>query len=421
VISTRFKQQLLYGSLIAAAVTIPLFNNLNSIALILFVCIAAFQRPLKESLHRLARDKTWLIPFIYFFWIITTYFWDTSGGFTTKQLERYLGLAFVPLGIALAPLIPRNKLKSTCFAFAIVTVALCIISLIRSYIEYQQTQDYRVFYYHYLSGQVKLNAIFLSIYCLASIFWILYFGFITQRKLPVLLRSLLLLAVIFLTLMIFLLTSKMIMLLGLLAMVFSLIYFGYRKGYLLWSLLIVVVFIGAGFFLIKNLSYLKYRLAVTEWKEYKGEEDRQNGIAIRIFMWKTGLKLIEKRPVLGYGLRGAREATLEQYKEKGFSLGYELKYHTHNQYIETTLMSGIPGLALFLAMIGCLLWGAIKKANFLLLLGILHFASHALIESLFEVQQEMIFFIFFLFLFYYHPPAPSGKSLTKPNADNALL
>ncbi len=50
------------------------------------------------------------------------------------------------------------------------------------------------------------------------------------------------------------------------------------------------------------------------------------------------------------------------------------------------------------------IWRGFSSDNILLLAGAVHFAIHSVIESTFEVQQELVFFIFFIFLFYYHPP-----------------
>ena len=44
-----------------------------------------------------------------------------------------------------------------------------------------------------------------------------------------------------------------------------------------------------------------------------------------------------------------------------------------------------------------------------LLLLLFHFMCQSVIESTFEVQQELSFDVLFLFLFYYHPPESPGR------------
>ena len=79
-------------------------------------------------------------------------------------------------------------------------------------------------------------------------------------------------------------------------------------------------------------------------------------------------------------------------------------YHIHNQYLESALMGGAVAFILLLMILGAAIWKGFTSDNVLLLAGIVHFAIHSVIESIFEMQQELVFFILFIFLFYYHPP-----------------
>jgi len=398
------KQKVLLVALIASVATIPLKNQLNSYAIIFFVAACLIRRPLHESARRLKSMRFWIVPVLYVMWAGCTYFWDTSGGYTLKELERYSILLFVPPAMALVPQISAADIKKACMAFVAVTISVCLICLFKSYSEYKVTGDYRVFYYHYLGEQMHLNAIFLSNYCLASITWILYFGFIQKKRRSYLDVALIIAANLFLLLMILLLSSKLIIFLTLVILIIFILFLGYIKGYFFRSLLIISAIILAGVFAITKLPYLSWRINVTEVKMYKGEQDDQNGIAIRLFMWKNVGELISERPVLGHGLRGARVETLNMYKEKNFELGYNGNYHSHNQYLESWLMAGIPAIILLLGMMFTALWNGIKQKNFLLILIAAHFMIQSLFESTFEVQHELVFYIFFIFLFYYHAP-----------------
>jgi O-antigen ligase len=396
--TTNLKSRILFPALLLAAATVPLENNLNSIAVILFVMACVIQRPVKESWQQLKRSRFWILPVVYFLWLILTYFWDTTGGFSIKQVEHYAILFFVPPALAIIPSIDYKQLKYMAFVFIGVTVALCIVSIFKSYNEYKVTNDYRVFYYHYLAGQVGLNAIFLSNYCLASVIWLFYFG---KNNIWLLIKVPI---ALFLVTMIFFLSSKMVLLLLISSIpAFIIYYIKFRKN-ITRSVLGLIIFLAAAIISINELPYLKWRIFETKYKAYEGPQDNQNGLAIRLFMWETGWSLIKEKPLQGYGIKGARAETLHQYKQKGFELGYISGYHTHNQYIESALMGGIISFILLVMIIGMATWKGFSNDNVLLLAGILHFALHSVIESTFEVQQELVFFIFFIFLFYYHPP-----------------
>jgi O-antigen ligase len=397
------KRNILFATLIAAVASIPLKNQWNSIATIIFVAACFFQQPLPVSLRKLKQSRFWIIPVIYFVWLAFAHFWDASGGYRLRDIERYLILLFVPPALAVAPDELKNFINKTCIAFISVTVLICIISLVKSYNEYQVSHDYRVFYYQYLGEQTGLNAIFLSNYCLASITWLLYYGFI-GKKLTAIKYVVICSTIIFLLLMIFLLSSKLLIFLTLLIMIIFVLLLGYVKGFFVRSLIITSLIIVAGLVAITQLSYLKWRITSTELKMYTGQQDNQNGVAIRLYMWHAVSGLIAERPLIGYGIKGGRLETLAKYKRDGFEMGVLGDYHAHNQYLESWLMAGIPGLILLLLMMVNALWKSIRSKNFLLLLITLHFMAQSVIESTFEVQHELVFYIFFIFLFYYHGP-----------------
>ena len=395
---------MLSAALITAVVTIPLSNNLNSIATIVFVAACLVQEPWSVMKERLARNKFWLIPVIFFLWYCCTWFWDVSGGFTNKEIERYTILLFLPAACAVTPRISNSLLRQACFAFIAVTVLLCLIALAKSYSEYNQAGDYRVFFYQYLGEQVGLNAIFLSNFCLASITWILYYGYVQRRNRKTIDHVTSIALAGFLMLMLFLLSSKIVLFLTFIIIVVFVLALGYLRGYFLGSLLVVGLILAAGAVAVTNLHYLSWRIKSTEFKKYSGPEDDNNGIAIRLFMWETSYDLIRERPFTGYGIKGARETLLSEYERKNFTLGVQGYYHSHNQYIESTLMAGIPALLILLWMIGAAFRRAITSGNFLLLLMLSHFVIQSMFEATFEVQHELVFYLFFIFLFYYHAP-----------------
>jgi O-antigen ligase len=408
-LDAKLKDKIVNIALAASAATIPLNNNWNSIVLIASVVAFVFTQPLSELWQKLKRSKFWIIIVVYYLWLISSYFWDETGGYSIKDLERYSILLFVPPAMACAPRFSRKALVWALMAFATVTVVVCLICLVKSYNEYQVTHDYRVFYYHYLGLQMGLNAIFLSNFCLASVVWILYYVFIEYRKWTRYTAVAVPLVVVFLLFMIFLLSSKLIIGLTILLLIVFFLALGYLRGFFLTSLVIAALVIACGMFAVKNLTYVNYRINVTELKMYHGEADDQNGVAIRLFMWKLAFDNIKERPLLGYGLRGAKLETLNTYKENGFELGVVGNYHSHNEFLESALIAGIPAAVILLIFVVAAFRAAIIQKNFLLFVMVAHFAIQSIIEATFEVQHELVFYIFYIFLFYYHAPQLRNK------------
>ena len=215
-------------------------NQWNSVTIILFVAACFFQQPASVSFRQLKQSRFWLIPVIYFVWLAFSHFWDARGGYRLRDIERYLILFFVPPAMAVAPDDLKAYINKACIAFITVTVVVCMVSLFKSWQEYQVTHDYRVFYYQYLGEQSGLNAIFLSNYCLASITWLLYYGFI-DKKHKALVYVLICVIIIFLLMMIFLLSSKLLIFLTLLVMTLFILVLGYVKGFFVRSLIITSI------------------------------------------------------------------------------------------------------------------------------------------------------------------------------------
>ena len=297
-----------------------------------------------------------MIPVVYFVWLAFSHFWDSSGGYRLRDIERYLVLFFIPPAMAIAPDELKKFVHKACIAFILVTVAVCVLSLIKSYQEYQLNHDYRVFYYQYLAEQTGLNAIFLSNFCLASIAWLLYYGFLEKKgegRGKWWWRYLLIgITIAFLLGMIFMLSSKLLIFLTLVVMTVFILLLGYVRGFFVRAIVIIALIIGAALIAVSKMSYLKWRIDSTEVKMYQGEADNQNGVAIRLYMWKAVSGLIMERPVMGHGIRGGRLETLDKYKSDGFEMGVIGDYHAHNQYLESWLMAGIPALILLLSIDG---------------------------------------------------------------------
>jgi O-antigen ligase len=388
-------------------VTIPLHNNINSWTIALLCGIVLIQAiGSKLPISRLA-----VVSAAYFVWLALTWFWDASGGYSFKNLEGYASFLVLPFIISWAKL-SGQVVRQVCRVFAITVSVIAVICLVKSFIDYQQTGDSRLFFYHYLSQQMDLNAIFLSHYSLQSIIWLLYFGFVdppdAQKKSSGIFT---LLWVCFLAFIMLLLSSKMLVFL----LIITLVCFTW---YIVWvkvnqpvlAIVIVGVIAGATIIAVNNLYFLKWRFSVTEWKQYQSAEDNQNGLASRILMWESASELIAERPLLGYGVKGWHKPLMQKYGEKGFDLGVQEAYHSHNQYLQTALMGGVVGLGFLLTILMMVFIYAIRNRNLLLMLVLLHFMIISLVESTFEVQQELVFFLFFMLLFYYHSPTAIRKN-----------
>ncbi|MDH7446384.1 O-antigen ligase family protein [Aquimarina sp. 2201CG14-23] len=70
----------------------------------------------------------------------------------------------------------------------------------------------------------------------------------------------------------------------------------------------------------------------------------------RLLSWDASVKLIEEAPLLGYGIGDANDILIQKYKELGYAYNYENKYNAHNQFLQTTLQTGIVGLGVLVSI-----------------------------------------------------------------------
>ncbi len=80
------------------------------------------------------------------------------------------------------------------------------------------------------------------------------------------------------------------------------------------------------------------------------------GAALRLDMWSRALDMLRDMPYTGVGLDTFPNMIWNFYP--GYALGPEP--HSHNLYLQVALDLGLPGLVIFLGMVGIWLWWALK-------------------------------------------------------------
>ncbi len=102
-----------------------------------------------------------------------------------------------------------------------------------------------------------------------------------------------------------------------------------------------------------------------------------------------------------YGVGSGEVQTLlnERHLANGFTLGAEEQHNAHNQYFQTLLESGWPGLLLLLFVLGYGLYFAYRMQQPLYAAFIILFSFSILTESMLETQNGILFFSVFNALF----------------------
>ena len=130
-----------------------------------------------------------------------------------------------------------------------------------------------------------------------------------------------------------------------------------------------------------------------------------NSMHVRYIIWKSGIKILQNHGIIGVGNGDVKNRLMSKADEL-YGQDVDLKHHynAHNQFLDSFLALGIPGLLVLLLLI---FWPgvyAIKKGQYLLLsLALILFVS-LFFESMVNRQAGVVFFAFFLPLMFGDKP-----------------
>jgi O-antigen ligase len=116
----------------------------------------------------------------------------------------------------------------------------------------------------------------------------------------------------------------------------------------LWALPVLVV---AGYFVSPHMVRERVSLAL--------HPSRDPALAIRFEMWRVGLKMIERHPLVGVGPNNIF-ATYPLYLPEGKTPEIGYHDHLHDNFIQFAAERGLPCLAAWLWLMGALGWNFIR-------------------------------------------------------------
>ncbi len=117
--------------------------------------------------------------------------------------------------------------------------------------------------------------------------------------------------------------------------------------------------------------------------------------SLRLLIWKSSLPLVKKSFLYGTGTGDVKNELLNAYKTNGITAAFEKELNAHNQFLQTVLAIGLPGLILLLFSLVLPFFEGIRKKKYLLYMFPLIMAFNLLFESMLERQAGVVFFAFF--------------------------
>lgn len=393
------KESYFFGALILVAITLPFSNLLiNTLSIWLMIASWLLSSPIKEKISLLRSNKLiWLFLALFVIYAIGL----TYGNFNIGlfEMEKKLSLLIFPIVLGTAPQISSRQLKLILLSFAVSCIVISIIclasTLYYNYLHEIVFSNNRLFFAD-ITKKYGFHPSYFSIYLVFSIFIFLLL-FVKNEKISKLNTMLLVLAIIYLIIFIFLLTSRIGLISLMILSVSTLLFYFYKSRRLLLGMSVTLLFIVTVFFTLQFFTpiKLKFKGIINKGADYSESEG-----STRLDLWESAFKVIKENVLLGEGTGNFQEALQNNYIRS--SNAYYWRYNSHNQFLETAGTVGVAGILSLLLCLFYPLYLCYKNKNYLYAVFLVLFVFISFVECTLAVQKGVVWYAYFnsLFAFY---------------------
>lgn len=386
---------------------IPLKHIIGSLSIILFL-ITVFIKFRKDNF---TFTKALLFPIAFYLVMVLSLLWTRDFKLSLAGLQKELIFLLIPIAFLFMPKLTVAQRYRIFGLFSYGMVLYGIFYLAKAVIRFIATGNSDVFFYHELVS-LEVNAIYVSVFVSFALFY-----FIDKKNKNDLTRFI----IGFLAIMIFLLSSKSIILIDFLIIIFYYSFFSdvpksvriltitAVSGFLLFSLTFVEE--------VRERFLLEYETAfvdntinekignetgkvynVSLKQAWNDKEFQLNqffpGTALRVYQFRIFTEMIQEESVFltGFGLEASQEQIQRKATQYKLYDGYG-DFNFHNQYTQTFAELGFFGFLLLLAMLYTTIKKGCKQRDFLHITFGVTMIILFLTESFFCRQRGITFFI----------------------------
>jgi O-antigen ligase len=408
------KQQAVLEYLIALIlITLPLKNIFVSIATIILVVTSVF---IKKS-QGFNFKRTFLIPILFFGIMTISLLWTKNYNDTLLGIQKALSFIVIPVVFFAIPKLTKESLNIIFRLYGFGMVFYAVFYITKATIGFAQTNNTTIFFNNNLVP-IDPGAIYMSVFASLGLF---YFVHLENKK------NIEKVALSILTVFIFLLSSKSIITVDFIIIVwFYAFYAKIHNATKALTISAVSLFLFFSIFFVKevkdrflveyetafvdNISHGKlnkqpeknHNVSIKEaWTNNKFQQtDFFPGTALRVYQARIFKEMLQEEPLFlkGFGLEASQYRIREKAKEHNLFYDYG-EYNFHNQYIQSFAELGIVGLLLLVIMLFVNLNNGLIKKDFLHIAFAITMIMLFLSESFFCRQRGIVFFILLYCLF----------------------
>ena len=332
---------------------------------------------------------------------------DISEGWNSARIKT--GLLITPLAVYVSRFLNSDLQQKLFFQYCLLLSAASLFCLGIAIFNYSDTGNATVFFYHALVKPISQHAIYFSLLVLFGLIFLLE---AIKKNHAIYSPLLYIILIAYLSIILLLLSSKLVI------SIYLVYLFSFFLGMLeksrisrtiktgLFTLVILALILVFG---VRNpISKRFYEIARGNVNVMKQEKfkpsDYFNGLQFRLLQWELVPEILTEKNRWWIGVSpGDAQAHLnEKYLSRNMYSGDPAKgtrgylaYNTHNQFLQTTLQTGIIGLLILIAGCFCMLKMALKRNNRLTIAIVLVLLAWLFTEAPFETQYGIIIFTFF--------------------------
>jgi O-antigen ligase len=401
-----------YYTLLAIAACMPLSNRLTALLIAILVLNWIVDRNFFQKLTNMRRPGMVLLFGGFYLFYLSSMLWTTNTNAGWFDLEVKLSLVLLPLIMSTAPQISRKSSWWVLGAFIAGNLLAMVIDIgawlpkaFESGSLYLHYKGFSLFHHPgYYSWYLNFCLVILSLALLGQ-----SQGIIDNRKW---------LAIVILGLfsvMIFMLTAKMGIVVFVLLAVLALIVLLIMRHYKLAGVGIVVallVMVSAWTLLPNTKERIKLSWQVLTDPDSVERTGRfaEGSTELRLLVWDAAQEVFKRNSLIGVGVGDAKDELLTEYERQEIYGATERNLNAHNQFLQTGVAIGLGGFLWLIAMLLIPLWQAIRSRAYEIVALLSLFILYALTESVLEIQAGVVFYAFFNALFAFRETRTASNS-----------
>lgn len=250
-----------------------------------------------------------------------------------------------------------------------------------------------VFVFQYIQFSIMLHPSYYSMYIDVAILFVFYLFTSNKVVLSKLEKYFLLFSVFFLLAILALLQSKMGMFISAGLVLVLLIRYSRLHNFKtsIWlSGITLIVFFSTSHFLVGGRSRVIGAEDIIKSKQIS--DSSTESTQVRYYVWKAAVAVIKQHPVFGVGVGNESKYLVAQYLKDGYTGAAKEKLNAHNQYLQTTVISGVIGLVVLILGFLFPFIKCIKEKRFVYGTLLVILALNFLVEAMLEQQSGTIFY-----------------------------